>query len=123
MAPRFAGMVLRADGKHATARFYERVALVAREHDVPFYVAAPVSTIDLRTADGRLIPIEERAAREVTHMKALRLAPEGARVYNPAFDVTPHRLITGIITERGIARPPYTESLAAIVADAAPVTA
>jgi methylthioribose-1-phosphate isomerase len=99
------------------------VALVAREHDVPFYVAAPVSTIDLRTADGRLIPIEERDAREVTHMKALRLAPEGARVYNPAFDVTPHRLITGIITERGIARPPYTESLAAIVAGAAPVTA
>ena len=91
------------------------VALVAREHRVPFYVAAPVSTIDLNTPDGTCIPIEERSAREVTHVKAVRLAPEGAKVYNPAFDVTPHALITGIITERGIVRAPYTESLAAIV--------
>jgi methylthioribose-1-phosphate isomerase len=91
------------------------VALVAREHNVPFYVAAPVSTIDLDTPDGRRIPIEERNAREVTHLKSVQLAPDGARVFNPAFDVTPHALIAGIITERGIARPPYTESLAAIV--------
>ena len=91
------------------------VALVAREHRVPFYVAAPVSTIDLNTPDGTHIPIEERSAREVTHVKAVRLAPEGAKVYNPAFDVTPHALIAGIITERGIARAPYSESLAAIV--------
>jgi methylthioribose-1-phosphate isomerase len=91
------------------------VALVAREHGVPFYVAAPVSTIDLDTPDGRCIPIEERDGREVTHVKAVRLAPEGAKVFNPAFDVTPHGLIAGIITERGIARAPYTESLAAIV--------
>jgi methylthioribose-1-phosphate isomerase len=91
------------------------VALVAREHGVPFYVAAPVSTIDLDTPDGRRIPIEERDGREVTHVKAVRLAPEGARVFNPAFDVTPHGLIAGIITERGIARAPYTESLAAMV--------
>jgi methylthioribose-1-phosphate isomerase len=91
------------------------VALVAREHAVPFYVAAPVSTIDLDTPDGRRIPIEERDGREVTHVKAVRLAPEGAKVFNPAFDVTPHALIAGIITERGIARAPYTESLAAIV--------
>jgi methylthioribose-1-phosphate isomerase len=90
------------------------VALVAREHGVPFYVAAPVSTIDLDTPDGRRIPIEERDGREVTHIKAVRLAPEGAKVFNPAFDVTPHTLIAGIITERGIARTPYTESLAAI---------
>ena len=90
------------------------VALVAREHGVPFYVAAPVSTIDLDTPDGRRIPIEERDGREVTHIKAVRLAPEGAKVFNPAFDVTPHALIAGIITERGIARAPYTESLAAI---------
>jgi len=91
------------------------VALVAREHGVPFYVAAPVSTIDLDTPDGRRIPIEERDRREVTHIKGVRLAPEGAKVFNPAFDVTPHALIAGIITERGIARAPYTESLAAIV--------
>ncbi len=91
------------------------VALVAREHGVPFYVAAPVSTIDLDTPDGRRIPIEERDAREVTHVKGVRLAPEGARVFNPSFDVTPHAMIAGIITERGIARAPYTESLAAIV--------
>jgi methylthioribose-1-phosphate isomerase len=91
------------------------VALVAREHKVPFYVAAPVSTIDLNTSDGRQIPIEERDWKEVTHVKNVRLAPAGAKVYNPAFDVTPHGLITGIITERGIARAPYTESLAALV--------
>jgi methylthioribose-1-phosphate isomerase len=91
------------------------VALVAREHDVPFYVAAPISTVDLDTPDGRRIPIEERDAREVTHLKSVRLAPEGARVFNPAFDVTPHQLIAGIITERGIARPPYTESLRDLV--------
>src|SRR4029079_19441111 len=91
------------------------VALVAREHRVPFYVAAPVSTIDLDTAEGRQIPIEERDWKEVTHVKNVRLAPVGAKVFNPAFDVTPHALITGIITERGIARAPYTESLAALV--------
>jgi methylthioribose-1-phosphate isomerase len=96
------------------------VALVAREHGVPFYVAAPVSTIDLDTPDGRHIPIEERDAREVTHVKAVRLAPEGAKVFNPSFDVTPNHLIAGIITERGIARAPYSASLAAI-AGGAPV--
>jgi methylthioribose-1-phosphate isomerase len=98
------------------------VALVAREHNVPFYVAAPVSTIDLETPDGRQIPIEERPAREVTHVKAIRLAPEGAKVFNPAFDVTPHALIAGIITERGIVRPPYVESLAALLGRAPAVT-
>ena len=87
------------------------VALLAREHGIPFYVAAPLSTIDLGTADGALIPIEERAAREVTHVAGTQLAPDGARVWNPAFDVTPHHLIAGIITERGILRAPYTESL------------
>jgi methylthioribose-1-phosphate isomerase len=98
------------------------VALVAREHKVPFYVAAPVSTIDLETPEGSRIPIEERPAREVTHVKSVRLAPEGAKVFNPAFDVTPHALIAGIITERGIARPPYIESLAALVGRATAVT-
>jgi methylthioribose-1-phosphate isomerase len=91
------------------------VALAAHAHGVPFYVAAPVSTIDLGTAEGKLIPIEERPEREVTHVKTVRLTPEGAKIFNPAFDVTPYRLIAGIITERGIARPPYAESLAALV--------
>jgi methylthioribose-1-phosphate isomerase len=87
------------------------VAVLAREHKIPFYVAAPLSTIDLNTPDGDHIPIEERNAREVTHVGPSQVVPEGARVWNPAFDVTPHRFIAGIITERGIFRPPYTESL------------
>ncbi len=87
------------------------VAVLAREHQIPFYVAAPRSTIDLDTPTGADIPIEERNAREVTHVGAAQLAPDGALVWNPAFDVTPHQLIAGIITERGIVRPPYIESL------------
>src|SRR5204863_1074130 len=87
------------------------VAVLAREHNIPFYVAAPLSTIDLNTLDGSRIPIEERSAKEVTHVGGAQLAPEGAAVWNPAFDVTPHHLIAGIITERGIFRPPYVESL------------
>ena len=87
------------------------VAVLAREHRVPFYVAAPLSTIDLKTPDGEHIPIEERSAREVTHVAGSKLAPDGAHIWNPAFDITPHNLITGIITERGIFRPPYDESL------------
>jgi methylthioribose-1-phosphate isomerase len=88
------------------------VAVLAREHRIPFYVAAPLSTVDLGTPDGQHIPIEERNAREVTHAGGSQLVPDGALVWNPAFDVTPHSLIAGIITERGIFRPPYTESLA-----------
>jgi methylthioribose-1-phosphate isomerase len=91
------------------------VAVLAREHGIPFYVAAPISTVDLATPDGAHIPIEERDAREVTHLGPTRLTPEGARVRNPAFDVTPNQYVTGIITERGIARPPYTESLPNLV--------
>jgi methylthioribose-1-phosphate isomerase len=87
------------------------VAVLAREHNVPFYVAAPLSTIDLNTPDGSRIPIEERNAKEVTHVGGAQLTPAGALVWNPAFDVTPHHLIAGIITERGIFRAPYTESL------------
>jgi methylthioribose-1-phosphate isomerase len=87
------------------------VAVLAREHHIPFYVAAPLSTIDLNTPDGASIPIEERSSKEVTHVGGSQLAPEGALVWNPAFDVTPHALITGIITERGIFGPPYHESL------------
>ena len=88
------------------------VAVLAKEHGIPFYVAAPMSTVDLRTADGSGIPIEERNAREVTHVGSTRLTPEGAHIRNPAFDVTPHKYITAIITERGIARAPYAASLA-----------
>jgi methylthioribose-1-phosphate isomerase len=88
------------------------VAVLAREHGIPFYVAAPLSTIDRQTPDGSRIPIEERNSREVTHVGGSQLAPDGAAVWNPAFDVTPHHLIAGIITERGICRPPYVESIA-----------
>jgi methylthioribose-1-phosphate isomerase len=87
------------------------VAVLAREHKIPFYVAAPLSTIDLNTPDGDHIPIEERNPREVTHVGSSQLAPAGALVWNPSFDVTPHQFIAGIITERGIFRAPYTESL------------
>jgi methylthioribose-1-phosphate isomerase len=87
------------------------VAVLAREHRIPFYVAAPLSTIDLNTPDGDHIPIEERSAREVTHVGGAQMTPVGALIWNPAFDVTPHPFISGIITERGIFRPPYVESL------------
>jgi methylthioribose-1-phosphate isomerase len=91
------------------------VAVLAKEHGIPFYVAAPLSTIDLETPDGSRIPIEERNDREVTHVGASRLPPEGARIRNPAFDVTPAKYVSAIITERGIARAPYEESLAQLV--------
>ncbi len=87
------------------------VAVLARQHGIPFYVAAPISTIDLALDTGERIPIEERDAREVTHLREQRLAPEGVAVHNPAFDVTPAEFVTAIITDRGVARPPYTESL------------
>src|SRR5690349_10635693 len=82
------------------------VAVLAKEHGIPFYVAAPLSTIDLDTPDGTKIPIEERNNREVTHVGTFRVAPEGARIRNPAFDVTPAKYVTAIVTELGIARPP-----------------
>ena len=87
------------------------VAVLAKEHGIPFYVAAPWSTIDLATPDGDAIPIEERDAREVTHVGATQLAPDGAHVRNPSFDVTPHKYITAIITERGIFKAPFTDTL------------
>src|SRR5262249_25124122 len=88
------------------------VALAAAEHGIPFYVAAPLSTIDLACPTGDAIPIEERDPREVTEMAGVRIAPEGVGVLNPAFDVTPARLIAAIVTHRAVARPPYDESLA-----------
>jgi len=95
------------------------VSVLAKEHNIPFYVAAPVSTIDLSIATGEAIPIEERDAREVTHVRDHRLAPEGVDVHNFAFDVTPNELIAAIITDRGIARSPYTESLRNLITAAA----
>ena len=90
------------------------VAVLAKEHGIPFYVAAPLSTVDLGTPDGSGIPIEERNGKEVTHVGTARLTPEGARIRNPAFDVTPSKYVTAIVTEHGIARAPYEESLAAL---------
>ncbi|HMC34628.1 MAG TPA: S-methyl-5-thioribose-1-phosphate isomerase [Myxococcales bacterium] len=90
------------------------LALAANAAGVPFFVAAPISTVDLRAATGREIPIEERGAEEVTHLAGARIAAEGVRVFNPAFDVTPARLITAIVTERGVARPPYEQALRAL---------
>jgi methylthioribose-1-phosphate isomerase len=87
------------------------VAVLAKEHGIPFYVAAPFSTVDLETPDGSKIPIEQRSAREVTHLGGKQLTPDGVGVENPAFDVTPHSYVTAIITERGVARAPYAESL------------
>jgi methylthioribose-1-phosphate isomerase len=89
------------------------VAVLARHHGIPFYVVAPLSTFDLRTATGREIPIEERGAEEVTHGFGRQTAPSGVRVYNPAFDVTPAALVTGIITEVGLIEAPNQERLRA----------
>jgi methylthioribose-1-phosphate isomerase len=91
------------------------VAVLARQHDIPFYVAAPLSTLDLSTPDGSHIPIEQRTPTEVTHIGTTRIVPEGVSVFNPAFDVTPHEFVTAIVTEVGVARPPYSESLAKLV--------
>ena len=91
------------------------VAVLANRHEIPFYVAAPISTLDLSLKSGEEIPIEQRDRKEVTHIKEHQLAPDGVGVQNPAFDVTPNNLITAIITDRGIARPPYVESLQALM--------
>lgn len=87
------------------------VAVLAKENNVPFYVAAPISTLDLSLTSGELIPIEERSALEVTHVHGVHVAPHEIRVANPAFDVTPNRYVTAIITERGVARAPFNENL------------
>jgi methylthioribose-1-phosphate isomerase len=91
------------------------VAVLARENNVPFFVAAPVSTLDLTLASGDQIPIEQRSPAEVTHVFGQAVAPAGTAVENPAFDVTPARYVTAIITEKGVARPPYEESLNKLV--------
>ncbi len=87
------------------------VAVLAHENGIPFYVAAPISTLDLKLASGDQIPIEERSSAEVTQLAGISIAPANVEARHPAFDVTPHRYVTGIVTERGVARPPFTESL------------
>jgi methylthioribose-1-phosphate isomerase len=87
------------------------VAVLAKEHGLPFYVVAPTSTFDLTIPSGKEIPIEERSPAEVTHVQGVRIAPDGVGIRNPAFDVTPNRLVTAIVCENGVARAPYAESL------------
>ena len=98
------------------------VAVLAKEHGIPFYVAAPFSTIDMATADGAGIPIEQRNSKEVTHIGGQQMVPDGVGVENPAFDVTPAKYVSAIITDRGIARAPYEESLRRL-AEVEPVSA
>ena len=90
---------------------FETVAVLAKEHGIPFYVAAPWSTVDLATPDGDHIPIEQRSPQEVTHLAGKQITPDGIRVENPAFDVTPAKYVAAIITENGIARAPYEDSI------------
>ena len=92
-----------------------KAAVVAHENGIPFYAVMPASTIDMNLANGDLIPIEERDAREVTHIEGVPIAPEGVRVGNPAFDVTPHKYLTALVTERGIVRPPFVVNLQKIM--------
>lgn len=87
------------------------IAIAAKYHNIPFYIAAPLSTIDVATESGDLIPIEERSREEVTHINGKSICAEGVNIINPGFDVTPHKLIAGIITEKGILKPPYKESI------------
>jgi methylthioribose-1-phosphate isomerase len=91
------------------------VAILAKEHGIPFYVAAPISTVDMACPDGSQIPIEQRNGMEVTHIAGKQMAPDGVGVENPAFDVTPARYVAAIVTEKGIARAPYEESLRQLV--------
>src|SRR5438876_6593051 len=95
------------------------VAVLAKEHGIPFYVAAPISTVDLETPDGSKIPIEQRNQAEVTHMAGKQMVPDGIGVENPAFDVTPAKYVSAIVTEKGIARAPYGESLRKLSEDVA----
>lgn len=98
------------------------VAILAKEHGIPFYVAAPWATIDMATATGDDIPIEQRSAREVTHSNGKQMTPDGVGIENPAFDVTPSKYVTAIITERGLLRAPYSKSMLAMQADPVAIT-
>jgi methylthioribose-1-phosphate isomerase len=95
------------------------LSILAKEHGIPFYVAAPFNTIDPATATGAGIPIEQRDAREVTHSNGKQMTPDGVGIENPAFDVTPAKYITAIITERGVLRAPFGASIESVAAKAA----
>jgi methylthioribose-1-phosphate isomerase len=94
------------------------VAVLAKQHNIPFYVAAPLTTLDLTLASGEQIPIEERDPTEITHIREQQLAPDGVTVQNPAFDVTPNDFISAIITDKGVAKPPFEASLKKLVESA-----
>jgi methylthioribose-1-phosphate isomerase len=100
-----------ANGDTANKIGTYNLAILAREHGIPFYVAAPWSTIDLATATGDQIPIEERPLKEVTHYAGKQVTPDGVGICNPAFDVTPAKYIAAIVTERGVLRAPYVKAL------------
>jgi methylthioribose-1-phosphate isomerase len=87
------------------------LAVLSKWHRLPFYIAAPTSTVDVSLPTGREIPVEERASEEVTHFRGTRITPKGVRAFNPAFDITPHNLIHGIITEKGVIRKPFEKKL------------
>ena len=106
-----------ANGDTANKIGTYQIAVLAKENNVPFYIAAPISSFDLSIPDGEHIPIEERSAQEVTHIQGLRIAPDVPAAH-PAFDVTPNRYIHAVFTERGVAKPPYTESLRKLAASA-----
>ncbi|HEY1424233.1 MAG TPA: S-methyl-5-thioribose-1-phosphate isomerase [Candidatus Acidoferrum sp.] len=106
-----------ANGDTANKIGTYQIAVLAREHNVPFYIAAPISTFDLSIASGEQIPIEERSSEEVTHLQGVRIAPD-VHAAHPAFDVTPNRYIAAIFTERGVAKAPYTDSLKALASAA-----
>ncbi len=108
-----------ANGDTANKIGTYQIAVLAREHNIPFYIAAPISTFDLTIATGEQIPIEERSSEEVTHISGVRIAPP-VHAAHPAFDVTPARFIAAIITERGVARAPFNESLKHLVAEQFP---
>jgi methylthioribose-1-phosphate isomerase len=111
-----------ANGDTANKIGTYQIAVLARENNVPFYIAAPISTLDLSIPTGEQIPIEERSAAEVTHLHGVRIAPD-VHAAHPAFDVTPGRYIAAIFTERGVAKPPYASSLSALAGSAPPIQA
>lgn len=108
-----------ANGDFANKIGTYTVAVLAREHNIPFYVAAPFSSIDMEMPDGSKVPIEQRSSREVTHIGDRQLTPAGVKIENPAFDVTPAKYVTAIVTDRGVAQPPFAESLKRLADQAA----
>lgn len=108
-----------ANGDFANKIGTYTVAVLAREHNIPFYVAAPFSSIDMEMPDGSKVPIEQRSSREVTHIGDRQLTPTGVKIENPAFDVTPAKFVTAIVTDRGVAQPPFAESLKRLANQAA----